>query len=73
MPTIPTIAECTFRWLALGLVTSQFETFSGYGETRISAYHLLLENLYDAHCEKLDSREANEFYRAVMAAKDGRQ
>ena len=72
MPTIPTIAECTFRWLALGPATAQFETFSGYGETRIQAYRLLLENLYDAHFEKLDSREANEFYRAVMAAKDGR-
>jgi len=73
MPPIPSITKCVFRWLALGLITAQYETVSGYGETRIAAYHLLLENLYDAHCEKLDSREANEFYRAVMAAKDGRQ
>jgi len=30
-----------------------------------------LENLYDAHCEKLDSRQAEEFYGAIMAARMG--
>ena len=71
MPTIPSITQCVFRWLALGLITAQYETVSGYGETRIAAYGRLLENLYDAHCEKLDSRQAEEFYGAIMAARMG--
>ena len=71
MPIIPTISDCTFIFLALGLFTCRCETVSGHGTNRSEAYRNMLDNFYDAHCEKLDSTEAWRFYRAIQSARFG--